>query len=80
MQNVLAKQSGNPLDFVEGAGGHAVEALLGHVGLGARLLEAGIEAVGLDTGFYRSGWLYPTNAPRPAVISLTKPADNPVAR
>ncbi len=43
----------------------------GYVGalLGPYLLEKGIEAVGLDTGFYRKGWLYPTAAPRPAVIT-----------
>ncbi|HPE47199.1 MAG TPA: SDR family oxidoreductase [Hyphomonas sp.] len=43
----------------------------GYIGalLGPYLLQRGIEAVGLDTGFYRAGWLYPTNAARPAVIS-----------
>ncbi|MCE6952949.1 SDR family oxidoreductase [Cereibacter sphaeroides] len=43
----------------------------GYVGalLGPYLLEKGIDAVGLDTGFYRKGWLYPTSAPRPAVIT-----------
>lgn len=43
----------------------------GYIGtlLGPYLLQQGIEAVGLDTGFYRSGWLYPTNGPRPMIIS-----------
>ena len=43
----------------------------GYIGtlLGPYLLERGIEAVGLDTGFYRSGWLYPTNVPRPMILS-----------
>lgn len=43
----------------------------GYIGtlLGPYLLQRGIEAVGLDTGFYRSGWLYPTNVPRPMIIS-----------
>jgi nucleoside-diphosphate-sugar epimerase len=43
----------------------------GYIGalLGPYLLERGIEAVGLDTGFYRTGWLYPMGGPRPAVIT-----------
>ncbi len=43
----------------------------GYVGaiLGPYLLQRGIEAVGLDTGFYRQGWLYPMAGPRPAVIT-----------
>ena len=43
----------------------------GYIGtlLGPYLLQRGIEAVGLDTGFYRSGWLYPTNVPRPMILS-----------
>lgn len=43
----------------------------GYVGalLGPYLLQKGIDAVGLDTGFYRKGWLYPTSAPRPAVLT-----------
>ncbi len=43
----------------------------GYVGalLGPYLLERGIDAVGLDTGFYRQGWLYPMSGPRPAVIT-----------
>jgi nucleoside-diphosphate-sugar epimerase len=43
----------------------------GYVGalLGPYLLERGIDAVGLDTGFYRQGWLYPMQGPRPAVIT-----------
>ena len=43
----------------------------GYVGalLGTYLLERGIDAVGLDTGFYREGWLYPMRGPRPQVIT-----------
>lgn len=43
----------------------------GYVGalLGPYLLEQGIDAVGLDTGFYRQGWLYPMRGPRPAVVT-----------
>jgi len=43
----------------------------GYVGalLGPYLQERGIHAVGLDTGFYRQGWLYPMAGERPAVIT-----------
>lgn len=43
----------------------------GYVGalLGPYLLQRGIDAVGLDTGFYRQGWLYPMAGPRPAVLT-----------
>lgn len=43
----------------------------GYVGalLGPYLLARGIEAVGLDTGFYRQGWLFPMQGPRPAMIT-----------
>lgn len=43
----------------------------GYVGalLGPYLLERGVEAVGLDTGYYRQGWLFPMQGPRPAVIT-----------
>jgi nucleoside-diphosphate-sugar epimerase len=43
----------------------------GYVGslLGPYLLRKGIDAVGLDTGFYRQGWLYPMAGARPAVIT-----------
>ncbi|OZB19939.1 MAG: NAD-dependent dehydratase [Rhodobacterales bacterium 34-62-10] len=43
----------------------------GYIGalLGPYLLNKGIDAVGLDTGFYRQGWLYPMSGPRPAVIT-----------
>jgi nucleoside-diphosphate-sugar epimerase len=43
----------------------------GYVGslLGPYLLQRGIEAVGLDTGYYRQGWLYPMAGQRPAVIT-----------
>lgn len=43
----------------------------GYIGalLGPYLLERGVDAVGLDTGYYRQGWLYPMQGPRPAVIT-----------
>lgn len=43
----------------------------GYVGslLGPYLLQRGIDAVGLDTGYYRQGWLYPMGGARPAVIT-----------
>lgn len=43
----------------------------GYIGalLGPYLIEQGVDAVGLDTGFYRQGWLYPMKGPRPAVIT-----------
>jgi nucleoside-diphosphate-sugar epimerase len=43
----------------------------GYVGslLGPYLLQRRIDAVGLDTGYYRQGWLYPMGGPRPAVIT-----------
>lgn len=43
----------------------------GYIGslLGPYLLARGYDAVGLDTGYYRAGWLYPMNADRPRVIS-----------
>lgn len=43
----------------------------GYIGalLGPYLLERGIDAVGLDTGFYRQGWLFPMRGPRPAIIT-----------
>ncbi len=43
----------------------------GYVGalLGPYLLERGIEVIGLDTGFYRQGWLYPMAGPRPMTIT-----------
>jgi nucleoside-diphosphate-sugar epimerase len=43
----------------------------GYIGalLGPYLLQRGIEAVGLDTGFYREGWLYPMSGPRPHIIT-----------
>ena len=44
----------------------------GYIGtvLGARLLESGFDAVGVDCGFYRDGWLYNERTPRP--LTLTK--------
>ncbi len=43
----------------------------GYIGslLGPYLLGKGIDAVGLDTGYYRQGWLYPTAARRPMIIT-----------
>ncbi len=43
----------------------------GYIGalLGPYLLEHGEDAVGLDTGFYRQGWLFPMRGARPAVIT-----------
>lgn len=39
----------------------------GYIGaiLGPRLLAEGFDVVGIDTGFYRSGWLYPSPDPSP---------------
>lgn len=44
----------------------------GYIGavLGPRLLNAGMDVVGIDTGFYRAGWLYP--APDPTPMSYRK--------
>jgi nucleoside-diphosphate-sugar epimerase len=44
----------------------------GYIGavLGPRLLERGFDVVGLDSGFYRDGWLYNDAGPRP--LTLTK--------
>lgn len=44
----------------------------GYIGavLGRYLIERGVEVVGLDTGYYRQGWLYPLGGPRP--MTLTK--------
>ena len=43
----------------------------GYIGalLGPYLLNRDIEAVGLDTGFYREGWLYPMTGPRPHILT-----------
>lgn len=43
----------------------------GYVGalLGPYLMKRGVDAVGLDTGFYREGWLYPMTGPRPQVVT-----------
>ena len=43
----------------------------GYIGaiMGPKLIEAGHEVVGLDTGFYRRGWLYDDGRPHPAVLS-----------
>jgi nucleoside-diphosphate-sugar epimerase len=44
----------------------------GYIGavLGSRLLEKGFDIVGIDSGFYRDGWLYNDSNPRP--LTLTK--------
>jgi nucleoside-diphosphate-sugar epimerase len=43
----------------------------GYIGaiMGPKLLEAGHDVVGLDTGFYRRGWLYDDRRTHPKVIS-----------
>ncbi len=43
----------------------------GYIGslLGPYLLNKGIDAVGLDTGYYRQGWLYPMAGARPSVLT-----------
>jgi len=43
----------------------------GYIGavLGPRLLERGVEVVGLDCGFYRDGWLFNDPGPRPLTIT-----------
>jgi nucleoside-diphosphate-sugar epimerase len=43
----------------------------GYIGaiMGPKLLDAGHDVVGLDTGFYRRGWLYDDRRTHPTVIS-----------
>lgn len=43
----------------------------GYIGalLGPYLMDRGFEVVGLDTGYYRQGWLYPTTNNHPKTIS-----------
>jgi nucleoside-diphosphate-sugar epimerase len=43
----------------------------GYIGavLGPKLLERGYDVVGLDTGFYRRGWLFNDGRSRPTVVS-----------
>lgn len=43
----------------------------GYIGslLGPYLLKRGLDVVGVDAGFYRSGWLYPANDARPYVYT-----------
>jgi nucleoside-diphosphate-sugar epimerase len=43
----------------------------GYIGsvLGPYLLARGYDVVGLDSGFYRQGWLYPLGAARPGVVT-----------
>jgi nucleoside-diphosphate-sugar epimerase len=43
----------------------------GYIGaiMGPKLLEAGHDVIGLDTGFYRRGWLFDDRRTRPKVVS-----------
>ena len=43
----------------------------GYIGaiMGPKLIEAGHEVMGLDTGFYRRGWLFDDGRAHPAVVS-----------
>ena len=43
----------------------------GYIGaiMGPKLIAAGHDVVGLDTGFYRRGWLFDDGLPHPAVFS-----------
>jgi nucleoside-diphosphate-sugar epimerase len=43
----------------------------GYIGaiMGPKLIEAGHDVVGLDTGFYRRGWLFDDHATHPKVVS-----------
>ena len=43
----------------------------GYIGaiMGPKLIEAGHDVVGLDTGFYRRGWLFDDRLTRPQVVS-----------
>lgn len=43
----------------------------GYIGaiMGPKLIEAGHEVVGLDTGFYRRGWLFDDRRTRPKVVT-----------
>jgi nucleoside-diphosphate-sugar epimerase len=43
----------------------------GYIGaiMGPKLIEAGHDVLGLDTGFYRRGWLFDDGLPHPAVLS-----------
>jgi nucleoside-diphosphate-sugar epimerase len=43
----------------------------GYIGavLGPRLLEQGFDVIGLDCGFYRDGWLYNDDRPRPLTLT-----------
>ena len=44
----------------------------GYIGavVGSRLVEQGFDVVGADCGFYRDGWLYNDDRPRP--LTFTK--------
>jgi nucleoside-diphosphate-sugar epimerase len=43
----------------------------GYIGavLGPKLLQRGFDVVGLDCGFYRDGWLYNADGPRPLTVT-----------
>ena len=43
----------------------------GYIGavLGPRLVERGFDALGMDCGFYRDGWLYNDDHPRPLTFT-----------
>lgn len=43
----------------------------GYIGAiaGPYLMARGIDVVGLDTGYYRQGWLYPLAGPRPMILT-----------
>ncbi len=44
----------------------------GYIGAvaGPHLMAAGHDVVGLDTGYYRQGWLYEPGSPRPATLTM----------
>jgi hypothetical protein len=49
----------------------AWQEIMGYIGavLGPRLVERGFDVVGLDCGFYRDGWLYNDDHPRPLTFT-----------
>jgi nucleoside-diphosphate-sugar epimerase len=51
----------------------------GYIGavLAPRLLEHGFDVVGADCGFYRDGWLYNDDRPRPLTFTKDVRPDNP---
>ena len=50
----------------------------GYIGaiMGPKLIEAGHDVVGLDTGFYRRGWLFDDGRTHPAVFSKDQRRDH----